>query len=219
MEYKTPQPLITLSVIFVIGAVAVGYYFDKPLFNKLNELKQEIGRLDRSKELKTNYENEIRKIDQKLTEIDWSGRKEKIEINFESSPFFISKAEIFFKDISLKNGMAFTGVNFSQPVAVKSVNTQQQVQTIGETKTSKDFKPQDESGAAPQQSSGPFSSINGPVNKITFTLSVSGSYDALKLLLQSMERQALLISIKTIGFNSIDGGKGSYTIVGDIYSY
>jgi len=218
MEYKTPQPLITLSIIFIIGAIAVSYYFDKPLFNKFNEVKQEISRLDRSKELKTNYENQIREINQKLTEIDWNSRKEKIEINFESSPFFISKAEIFFKDISLKNGLAFTSVNFSQPTAVKSV-TQQQTQTSGETKTSKDFKPQDETGTVPQQSSGPFSGINGPVNKTTFTLSVSGSYDALKLLLQSMERQALLISVKKITFNAIDSGKGSFIIVGDIYSY
>jgi len=218
MEYKTPQPLITLSVIFIIAAVAVGYYLDKPLFNKFNELKQEVIRLSNSKKLKTDYENEIRAINQELTEIDWNSKKDKITINFESSPFFISKAEIFFKDVSLKSGLAFTSVTFSQPVAVKAV-TQQQTQASGETKSSKDFKPQDETGATPQQSSGPFAGISGPVNKTTFTLSVSGSYNALKLLLQSMEKQALLISIKSITFNAIDDGKGSYTIGGDIYSY
>jgi hypothetical protein len=222
MEYKTPQPLITLSVLFIIGAIAVGYYLDGPLYNKLNGLKQEVSRLEKSKELKANYENQIKEINQKLTEIDWNSRKQKIEINFESSPFFLSKVEIFFKNTALKDGMTYSGVTFAQAVTVKTANTQQ-AQTSGDVKTSKkDYVPQEEgsTSTAQQTSSGSFSSINGPVNKTAFTLSVSGSYESLKVLLLSMEKQSLLISVKTITFSAIENnGKGSYTIMGDIYSY
>jgi len=121
MEHKKIQPLITLSFVFIVATAGVGYYLDLPLYKKLNEQNQEISRLEKSNKLKDDYEQKIQEINNKLKEIDWETRKEKIEINFDSSPFFLSRTEIFFKDLVLKSGMTFSSINFGQssPIGIK----------------------------------------------------------------------------------------------------
>jgi hypothetical protein len=221
MEYKKIQPLLTLSVIFLAGAVLIGYYLDMPIYRKTQEQRQDIVRLEKSNELKTNYENKIKEITAKLQEAKWEEKKNKIEVIFESSPFFLSKSEIFFRDIVIKNGMTFSSVTFTPAAPIKTAS-QQTTQTTGEDKsTKKDFKPQEnQTVEATSQSTGGLSSIKGPVNKTGFILNASGSYLALKSLLQGMEKQSFLISIKAIAFSAIDSsGKASFTLTGDIYSY
>jgi hypothetical protein len=61
--------------------------------------------------------------------------------------------------------------------------------------------------------------IKGPVKKIGFSLSVSGTYENLKKLLDIFEKQAYLISIKSVNFTDIKGSQFTFNITGDIYSY
>lgn len=218
MEYKKPQPLLTLSFFLIIGAVAIGYYLDAPLYKKMQTQQTQINNLSSTNNLRIQYENKIREIDQKLKENNWEAKKEIIKGSFESSPFYLSKVEIFFKDIVLKNGLSFGNISISAPSSVKTASSQQTTQQTGASKTT-NFKPQEETKPV-AEATGSLASIQGPVNKLDFTLTVSGSYDFFKMFLESMERQAFLISIKKIGFSAPGSdGKMTFTIDGEIYSY
>ena len=214
MEYKKPQPLITISVIFIIASVAIAYYIDKPLYAKVNEQEQQIKTLQESSKLKTNYEKQIREVVAKLDAASWEQKKEKIQIVFDSSPFFLSKAEIFFRDIVIKSGVTLSSITFDSASSIKTV----QQATNTETSQSKTFKPQEEQGTVSVQTA--VSEIKGPVNKVGFTLTVTGSYNFFKLLLENMEKQAFLISIKSINFGQSESDdKTTFTIKGNVYSY
>ncbi len=214
MEYKKSQPLITISIIFIIASVAIAYYIDKPLYAKVNEQEQQIKTLQESSKLKTNYEKQIREVVAKLDAASWEQKKEKIQIVFDSSPFFLSKAEIFFRDIVIKNGVTLSSITFDSASSIKTV----QQTTNTETSQSKTFKPQEEQGTVSVQTA--VSEIKGPVNKVGFTLTVTGSYNFFKLLLENMEKQAFLISIKNINFGQSESAdKTTFTIKGNVYSY
>lgn len=214
MEYKKSQPLITISIIFIIASVAIAYYIDKPLYAKVNEQEQQIKTLQESSKLKTNYEKQIREVVAKLDAASWEQKKEKIQIVFDSSPFFLSKAEIFFRDIVIKSGVTLSSITFDSASSIKTV----QQTTNTETSQSKTFKPQEEQGTVSVQTA--VSEIKGPVNKVGFTLTVTGSYNFFKLLLENMEKQAFLISIKNINFGQSESAdKTTFTIKGNVYSY
>lgn len=222
MQYKKPQPVFILSFLFLVGAVALGYYLFLPKYNKLKEQKSEIVRLNNSIELKNNYESKINEIGQKLEEVGWEGKRGKIEINFDSTPFFLPKTEIFFRDVVSKSGMGFTSIAFSSATLVKGGSQQQgQEETNDSTKgTKKEFKPQETTQTQSESAGGSFSAIRGPVNKVPFTLVVDGSYRSFKGLLEIFEKQAFLISVKTITFTA-PGADGvvSFSVAGEVYSY
>ena len=212
MEYKKPQPLITVSVIFILASIGIAYYLDKPLFAQTKEQEQQIKRLEQSNELRINYENQIREINNKLELADWTGKQEKIKIIFDQSPFFLSKTEIFFRDIVIKSGMNFSSVNIESKSPIKSSQTQAAAPSSSQV----NFKPQE--GQATQSGSS-VDAIKGPVNKTGFTLNVSGSYAFFKLLLENMQKQAFLISVNSVSFTPSDNINTTFTIKGDVYSY
>lgn len=218
MEYKKIQPLLTLSFFFIIGSVAIGYYFDVPLYKKMQEQEAQIRTLEQSNSIKSEYENKIREIDQRLINENWEQKKSIIKDSFEYTPFYLSKAEIFFKDIVLKNGLSFGDVSFSPLSSIKVASSQvEETKTSSDTKTT-NFKPQENAQVAVQ--TGSFANLKGSVNKLDFNLTVMGSYDFLKLLIESMERQAFLISIQEISFSAIgNDGRTTFNIKGEIYSY
>lgn len=213
MEYKKPQPLITVAIIFILISIGVAYYLDKPLFIETKEQEEQIKRLERSNELRVNYEKQIRDIITKLELSNWEEKQEKISIVFDQSPFFLSKTEIFFRDIVIKSGMNFSSVNLGGKSPIKASSQQAQTTT---SSSQVNFKPQE----GQSQASDSMSQIKGPVNKTEFTLNVSGSYDFFKLLIQNMEKQAFLISIKSVSFSSSENVNNmTFTIRGDVYSY
>jgi len=218
MKYKKPQPVFILSFLFLIAAVAIGYYLFLPNYKKFNEQKSEMVRISDAIKMKNDYESKINEIGQKLKDIDWEGKKEKIEINFDATPFFLPKTEIFFRDMVSSSGMSFASITFSSPALAKGTSQQQsQAESSDSAKGTKEFKPE---ATAQTQSAGAFSSLKGPVNKVPFTLNVSGSYQALKSLLKDFEKQAFLISVKTIAFNAPGtDGNISFSVAGEVYSY
>lgn len=219
MEHKKPQPLLTASFFLIIGAVVVGYYLDAPLYKKMQTQQTQINNLSATNDLRIQYENTIREIDQRLKENNWEAKKEIIKGSFESSPFYLSKVEIFFKDIVLKNGLNFGSISLSSPSSVKTASSQEQTNQSSSGSKTTNFKPQEETKPA-VEATGSLASIQGPVNKLEFNLTVSGSYDFFKMFLGSMERQAFLISIKKISFSAPGSdGKMTFTISGEIYSY
>ncbi len=218
MQYKKPQPVFILSFLFLVGAVALGYYLFLPKYKKFNEQKSEIVRLNGSIELKNNYESKINEIGQKLKDVDWEGKRGKIEINFDSTPFFLPKTEIFFRDMVSRSGMSFTSIAFSSATLAKG--TSQQGQGESNAKTKEELKSQETTQTQVGATGSTFSAIKGPVNKVPFALVVSGSYQAFKRLLENFEKQAFLISVKTITLNAPEAdGTVSFSVAGEVYSY
>ncbi len=219
MKYQKPQPVFILSFVFLVAAIVIGYYLLMPNFKKFNEQKREIERISKTIELESDYESKMEAIGQKLEEINWESKKQKIQVNFDSSPFFIPKIEVFFKDLIAKSGMTLGGISFGTQTPLRA-SSQQQTQTETEGLT-KEAKEQAESAPVAQtQSKGAINGIKGPVKSTSFTLSVSGSYQNFKKLLKTFEKQAFLISVKSVSFSSVaEDGTSSFSLTGEIYSY
>ena len=219
MKYQKPQPVFIISIVFLIAAAAIGYYLFMPNYKKFNEQRGEIDKISKTIELESDYESKMKTIEQKLEEINWESKKQKIQVNFDSSPFFLPKIEVFFKDLVAKSGMTLGGISFGTPTPMK-VSSQQQTQTETEGLT-KETKEQAESTPVVQtQSSGAIAGIKGPVKSISFTLSVNGTYQKFKNLLNIFEKQAFLISVKSVSFSSMaEDGTSFFSITGEIYSY
>jgi len=188
MKYQKPQPVFIISIVFLIAAAAIGYYLFMPNYKKFNEQRGEIDKISKTIELESDYESKMKTIEQKLEEINWESKKQKIQVNFDSSPFFLPKIEVFFKDLVAKSGMTLGGISFGTPTPMK-VSSQQQTQTETEGLT-KETKEQAESTPVVQtQSSGAIAGIKGPVKSISFTLSVMVLIRSLKICLTSLRNK------------------------------
>jgi len=115
--------------------------------------------------------------------------------------------------------MTLGGISFGTQTPLRA-SSQQQTQTETEGLT-KEAKEQAESAPVAQtQSKGAINGIKGPVKSTSFTLSVSGSYQNFKKLLKTFEKQAFLISVKSVSFSSVaEDGTSSFSLTGEIYSY
>ncbi|MFA5009228.1 MAG: hypothetical protein WC534_01435 [Candidatus Paceibacterota bacterium] len=207
---KKINKLLIASLILLIGAGAIVYFLDMPKYVATQKKVSEINNLKNIEKLGASHNLEIRTAEQSLQEANWAEMEKRIDDNFSSDPFYASKMEIFFRDIISRSGMSLTSLVFSgSSLMAGAVDA-------GAEK----IKSPSESSSSSQQESRPSSSIGiaGPVKSTKVTISVSGTYDQLKGLLNIFEKQAYLISVQSINFS---GGSiiTPYTINVEIYSY
>jgi hypothetical protein len=207
---KKINKLLIASLILLIGAGAIVYFLDMPKYVATQKKVSEINNLKNIEKLGASHNLEIRTAEQSLQEANWAEMEKRIDDNFSADPFYASKMEIFFRDIISRSGMSLTSLVFSgSSLMVGAVDA-----------GSEKIKSPSESSSSSQQVSRPSSStgIAGPVKSTKVTISVSGTYDQLKGLLNIFEKQAYLISVQSINFS---GGSiiTPYTINVEIYSY
>jgi len=206
MDAKQPN-LIATTILLVLG-VGIIYFLDIPLFDKDKVQNDKIASFSEQKRLREEYTKRIAQIGINLKDLDWEEKRKKIDPNFISTPFFIPKMEVFFKDLVARSNMALVSISIETGSAL----------TPSTTADGKIAPVEDASLDVPKNQSGVIG-IKGPVKKNSFNLSVSGRYEDMKNLLLILEKQAYLISVRTVNFGEGKGNQFNFTIVGDIYSY
>ena len=170
------KPLLLLSIIFFIGAIAVFFYLVFPLYSgtdgfleKEKQYKAKVVELDNLK----GYHTGIVSAYKKLENANWEQIKEKIDVNFASSdPMFLPKMYSFFQKRCKDNGMNLNSVAGSVSWGSKNSSAQ-------------------DPGASSDR-----------IKKNQFSLNVSGSYESFKNLLTDLENQALLVGVEELSFSS-----------------
>ena len=186
------KPILLLSVIFFIGAIAIFFYLVLPLYSgKGGFSEKEKGYESKTAELNNlkNYHASIISAYKELEAAGWEQIKEKVNINFLSNdPMFLPKMYSFFQDRCIANGMNLGSISGSASWDLKDT-----VQS-------------------PEGSS-------GRVKKNQFNLSLSGSYASFKILLADLESQALLASVTELGFStqaSVSSSKDGKVVSGSM---
>lgn len=200
MEQKI-SPSLIFALIFLAAAGAVIYFLDMPQYQKMKINNQNIELLKDQLKRDENENQAIAAVVKNLEAANWTEAKKKIEPNFSSDPFYASKMEVFFRDIIGRSGMKLSSLSFAAPGSAESVNKN--------PPTGSNNSGQKVVSATTTASS---------VKTTAVSIAVTGTYDQLKALLAIMEKQAYLISVKSISFT---GGSAvtDYSISADIYSY
>ncbi|MFA6251917.1 MAG: hypothetical protein WCX74_00705 [Candidatus Paceibacterota bacterium] len=206
MDFK--QPSLLISVLLLILGAGVYWFFDKPLVDSASKLDAMITDLTRQKRLQEEHAMKIGQIGLDIQASNWPEKKKKIEINFTSSPFYVSKMEKFFRDIVSQSGMRVETLS----IQMGTVGAQ----AMPASTSAK--KPTEQPAAVnPNQSS--IAGIKGPVRRNSFSVSAIGTYEQLKGLMAIFEKQACLISVKKIEFGENSNSEFTFNITGEIYSY
>lgn len=221
MELKQPSLLIA-TILFIFG-LGVFYFLDLPQYNKDIIQQEQILTFTKQKAIKDDHTKRIAEIGIRLQTLNWDEKKKKIEPNFTSSPFFTPKMEKFFKDLVGRSGMTMGTLSFqgSSSAVAPITPTPAPAATSDTEGTGTKIKPTEQPASTTpvaKNQSGVIG-IKGPVKKVGFTLTVSGSYEDLKKILDVFEKQAYLISVKSVGFSDAKGAQFTFNITGDIYSY
>lgn len=106
---SSEKPVLLLSVIFSIAAVAVFFYLVSPFYSgadgfleKESQFKAKTAELNNLK----NYHSSVKSAYEDLKKANWEEKKEKIDVNFSSNnPMFLPKMYSFFQQKCLANGM------------------------------------------------------------------------------------------------------------------
>lgn len=212
MDFKQPS-IITTSILLVLAG-GIFYFLDLPQYEKDKAQKEKIDIFISQKGIKDEHTKKIAQIGFNLKDVNWEEKKKKIEPNFVSTPFFVPKMEVYFKDLVSRSGMALESVTFQG----SSIATADQTAQTAQTAPDKLNPTEGDSANVPKNQSGVIG-IKGPVKKNGFSLTVSGSYEDLKNLLAIFEKQAYLVSVKSISFGEGKGNQFSFSLAGDIYSY
>ncbi len=169
------KPVLLLSVIFFIGAIAIFFYLVLPLYSgKGGFSEKEKGYEAKTAELNNlkNYHASIISAYKELEKNNWEQIKEKIDVNFSSNdPMFLPKMYSFFQDRCIANGMNLGSISGSTSWNIKD-NTQSP-------------------GGSSER-----------IKKNQFNLSLSGSYASFKILLADLESQALLTNVTELSFST-----------------
>ncbi|MCK9393546.1 MAG: hypothetical protein WCX30_00195 [Candidatus Paceibacterota bacterium] len=212
MDYK--QPNLLVSVCFLILGAGILYFIDIPLYENNNTQLKKIDELTERKKKEEDHTKVIAEMGLAIGRNNWVEKKKKIEPNFSTSEFYIPKTEKFFEELIKRSGMTFGTLKITLGALIGQA---EQVKPVANT----NIKPteQPSSVTASTKSQPVTVKVNGPVRKNTFDITATGSYDQLKSLLSIFEKQAYLISVKTIGFGEGVGNQFTFNITGEIYSY
>ncbi|MFA5086739.1 MAG: hypothetical protein WC470_00355 [Candidatus Paceibacterota bacterium] len=202
MNTKINSSLI-ISLVLLLAAGGVVYFLDLPQYKKMQDTQAQIANLKAQQQKEANYNSEIAKAGQSLNEANWTEAQKKIDPNFSNDPFYASKMEIFFKDIIGRSGMALSSLGFNSTSSVSGGS---------------DSKAKSAAAAKTAPAGSGIAGVTGPVKANPVTISVTGTYEQFKGLLKILEKQAYLISVKSINFS---GGTAStnYSISAEVYSY
>ncbi|MFA5368776.1 MAG: hypothetical protein WC303_02065 [Candidatus Paceibacterota bacterium] len=213
MNKKTILLLIASLVLLVVSAGIV-YMFGLSEYDSNKKYDDQIKSLEAQKSLGADRNQKLSQAEQSLIEVNWPEKKEKIDANFISTPFFLSEINLFFQDIIKRSKMSLISLSFTEPASIDGVGASNKEQPVLKNTTGSSGTTE----VPVKKSTSSFGSIQGPVRVTTVTISANGTYDQFKNLLKIFENQAYLISIKSIRFS---GGTAisSYNISAEIYSY
>lgn len=217
---KKISTILIISGLILLLSLGVIYFLAIPAYKEVGAQDVQIQQLKDKIDDRNNYYTTVESQVLALEAAGWSTKKERIEINFISSPFFTVKLNEFFKTLVTGSGMTLSKITSSPAVSVKTVS--QTTSTSSEVQISKDTSDTQQEVVNTSY----FSQLQGPVKKVSCNLSVIGTYNSFKKLLADMESQTRIITVNSISVTSAgqETGKNAsnlsnFSLAVDVYSY
>lgn len=221
MEQK--NKILIISGMIALVAFGVFYFLILPVNRQISEQNAAIDQIKDQIAARQNYYSVVEAKIKALNDAGWQDKQKMIAINFTSSPFYVAKMSYFFRTMASGSGVTISNISAAPAVSVKAAP-----QTTGKEKeTVQISKETTEEESQPVSSGTYFDKLQGPVKKVAFTLSVTGTYSSFKKFLSDLETQTRIITVKSIAVSSSEvSGTGkktvsltSFNLVVDAYSY
>ncbi|MDD5098641.1 MAG: hypothetical protein PHD31_02930 [Candidatus Pacebacteria bacterium] len=193
---------IVISVVMFLSAIGVYFVFDVPKMNIAKEKDAQIEQVGKNASSVSGYYQGVNNQIKSLEDAGWAEKKKKIEINFTSSPFFVSKTKFFLQKLALENGVTLNSVTYSAPVSVTAQPVVKEEQSSG-TKISKSSSTTETVSQEPAVVTTYFSQIKGAVKKTTFNMSTTGTYESLKNFFKALEGQTRIGTVQSVTISSV----------------
>jgi Tfp pilus assembly protein PilO len=161
-------------IFYILGVIIIfliNYFFVFPEYNLLKEKNKTIKNLSTDEEFIKNYYDIVNKNLEDLNNAKWGSKKNILEQNFDSSPFFSSIVKDFLRTKALESGLIVSDIYVSRPVII--ANSEELYK----------------------------SELIGPVNKTRFELSLEGNYFAFKNFISTIEKSSRIGSIESISID------------------
>jgi Tfp pilus assembly protein PilO len=161
-------------IFYILGVIIIffiNYFFVFPEYNLLKEKNKTIKNLSTDEEFIKNYYDVVNKNLEDLNNAKWGSKKNILEQNFDSSPFFSSIVKDFLRTKALESGLIVSDIYVSRPVII--ANSEELYK----------------------------SELIGPVNKTRFELSLEGNYFAFKNFISAIEKSSRIGSIESISID------------------
>ena len=161
-------------IFYILGVIIIfliNYFFVFPEYNLLKEKNKKIKNLSTDEEFIKNYYDIVNKNLEDLNNAKWGSKKNILEQNFDSSPFFSSIVKDFLRTKALESGLIVSDIYVSRPVII--ANSEELYK----------------------------SELIGPVNKTRFELSLEGNYFAFKNFISTIEKSSRIGSIESISID------------------
>lgn len=219
---KRNTKILAIAGLILLLSIGVVYFLVLPAYRQMGVQDDQIRQIKEQIDDRNNYYSTVEAKVKALQDSGWAEKKKTIEVNFTSSPFFVPKMNVFFRTMVSGSGMTLSGITASSAVSVKTVAQP------ATSKSGEEVQISSSSTATPQQTAPTtyFDRLQGPVKKITFNLSVSGTYNSFKKLLSDLETQTRIVTVKSVSVSSSSQGMGksvsnlsTFNLVVDTYSY
>lgn len=161
-------------IFYILGVIIIfiiNYFFVFPEYNLLKEKDKTIKNLSTNEEFIKNYYDVVNKNLEDLNNAKWGSKKNILEQNFDSSPFFSSIVKDFLRTKALESGLIVSDIYVSRPVII--ANSEELYK----------------------------SELIGPVNKTRFELSLEGNYFAFKNFISTIEKSSRIGSVESISID------------------
>lgn len=222
MEQK--NKILIISGMIVLVAAGVFYFLILPINRQIGAQNDAIDQIKAQISAKQNYYNVVEAKIAALNDAGWADKEKMIEVNFTSSPFYVAKMSYFFRTVASGSGVAISNISAAPAVSVKTVP---QVAAKGSEAVQISKETASEGQSQQTTATSYLDQLQGPVKKVTFSMSVAGTYDSFKKFLSDLETQTRIITVKSIEVSSSqDSGTGKKTVsltnfnlVVDAYSY
>ena len=161
-------------IFYILGVIIIfliNYFFVFPEYNLLKEKNKTIKSLSIDEEFIKNYYDVVNKNLEDLNNAKWGSKKNILEQNFDSSPFFSSIVKDFLRTKALESGLIVSDIYVSRPVIIENSEELYKSELIG------------------------------PVNKTRFELSLEGNYFAFKNFISTIEKSSRIGSVESISID------------------
>lgn len=99
------KPLLIISVVMLIGSIALFYFFTTPLIEESKSQDSRIEQLQYELDNTTDYFNEVKENAERLDNSGWSDIEKKIDANFMSGPFFVYNMKNYINNLVVGSGL------------------------------------------------------------------------------------------------------------------
>lgn len=203
---------IVIAVVLILAALGVAYMLDFSKWKEIANTDTQISQVKAMIQAKQNYYSVMDSKLQALNDAGWATKKDSIMINFDSSLFFTPKINNFFNTIVSSSGMKLVSMTSSAQESIKGKAQAAAVKTENGAEISQTETP----SQTVQPTVDYFNRLQADVKRTTVNLTVSGTYNGFKNLLNLFANQTRIVTVKSVSVASNAQGEGAKTVSGDL---